>query len=139
MRNSEHSILSSVDAINNEMYYNKSNGSPAFPEVNVNDCMNFVAKYKEGAYNVDDEDVNLHADMDRYQTRTKDDDAQQKYIKQSVDEQLGSTKLCDPILVWENVNKGTDKTLDQRINGNHTVFGVKDSKHGNTVPVARVP
>ena len=88
---------------------------------------------------VPDEDVNLHADMDRYQTRTKDDDAQQKYIKQSVDEQLGSTKLCDPILVWENVNKGTDRTPDQRINGNHTVFGVKDSKHGNTVPVARVP
>ena len=139
MKNSEHEILSSVDAINNEMYYNKSNGSPAFPEVNVNNCMNFVAKYKEGAYNVPDEDVNLHVDMDRYQTRTKDDDAQQKYIKQSVDEQLGSTKLCDPILVWENVNKGTDRTPDQRINGNHTVFGVKDSKHGNTLPVARVP
>ena len=50
MQNEEHQMLKEVDARNNPLYYNKSNGNPAFKEDNIDLCVEIVNDIKLGKY-----------------------------------------------------------------------------------------
>ena len=136
MKNLEHKILSENDARNNPLYYNKTNGFPAYFEPDLVKCKAFVEQVKEGVYNVGKEPIDDHVDMPWIQVRFEDDAALQKEIKEKVDDVLGNTDKCTPVLVYEGRGSNGE---DQRGDGNHTVRGVSQSKHAIDIPVARVP
>ena len=135
MQNAENKILKAADARNNPLYYNKTNGYPVYSEPDLAKCEQFVADFLEGKYNVGKEPIDLHIKMKSIQVRFEFDAALQREIKEKVDDAMGNTDKCSPVLVWEN--RGMDGE-DLRGDSNHTVTGVNASKHGIDIPVARV-
>lgn len=136
MRNQEHNTLSKVDARNNPQYYNKTNGFPAYPEPDLDKCKAFVEQYLEGVYNVGKEPIDLHVNMLYIQVRFENDAALQKEIKEKIDDALGNTDKCSPVLVYEGRGPNGE---DLRGDATHTVFGAAQSKHATHIPVARIP
>ena len=60
-----------------------------------------------------------------------------RYIAQSIDDNLGNTKLyCKEVTIFEGRSESGDDTVG---NGRHTMKGVKLSKHGKEVPTNYVP
>ena len=137
MQNIEHKMLSEVDAKNSDDYYNKHNGFAAYPEANLERCLELLERIESGEFRTDKyESLDLHKDMKRMQVRTEDDPALQKEIRQKIDDEKGKTDNCNPILVFECRGENGE---DMRGDGNHTVAGAVASKHALNIPVDRVP
>lgn len=136
MMNREHQILSEVDARNNPLFYNKTNGYPAYKELNLQKCLEMNERIDSDEFYVGKEDIKIHEAMTFIQVRFANIPELQHIVKGKVDDANGNTDECEAVLVWE---KRGENGEDKRGDGNHTVFGVASSKHGIDVPVKRVP
>jgi hypothetical protein len=136
MQNAEHKILKKDNARKNPMYYNKSNGFPQFPEVNIELCEIIDKQIEEREFPVIFEDLKIHEHMLFLQVRFEDDSDLQKVIRDKIDDAYGNTDGCNPILVWESRGLNGE---DLRGDGNHTVWGALQSKHAVDIPVMRIP
>ena len=134
----EHKMLSEVDAAKNFNYYNLSNGIPQFKAPNLEKCQRLVEQIENREFEVVDEPVMDHVEMERLQVRFEDSKSLQREIKERVDDAGGSTEKCNPVIVYVKRIIKDGKRVDARGDGNHTVFGVDSSKHGLTVPVMRI-
>jgi hypothetical protein len=136
MQQLENTLLKKVDARKNPLYYNKSNGFPIYNQPDLDKCKAFADRLNAGDFNVGKEPIGTHTSMRALQVRFKHDAAHQKIIKEKVDDALGNTDKCFPVLTWEG--RGEDGE-DLRGDGNHTVWGASMSKHCIDIPVMRVP
>jgi hypothetical protein len=136
MQTLEYKILSKVDARNNDMYYNKSNGYPIYEELDLEKCEFLAKQIQDGIYDVGKESLKKHENMSYIQVRFQHDPALQKEIKEKVNDANGNTDDCNAVVVYEQRGENGE---DLRGDGNHTVFGASQSKHAVDIPVARVP
>ena len=136
MQQLENIKLTKADARNNPLYYNKSNGFPVYDQPDLDKCKALADKLNAGDFNVGKEPIGTHTSMTALQVRFKHDSALQRIIKEKVDEALGNTDKCFPVLVWEGRGENGE---DLRGDGNHTVWGASSSKHCIDIPVMRVP
>jgi len=139
MRQAEYRILSSVDARNNDEYYNKSNGFPVYPEIDREKCKALVARIESGEFNVGKELLDtlrkIFEKGNIVQVRYEHDDEHQRDIRDKINDENGNTNDCNPILLYEErASDGTELGGD----GNHTFWGA-DASRAIDVPVARVP
>ena len=139
MRQAEYRMLSSVDARNNDEYYNKSNGFPVYPEINLEKCEAFVARIESGEFNVGKELLDvlriIFEKGNIIQVRYEHDDNHQRDIRDRINDELGNTDVCNPIVLYlERAADGTELGGD----GNHTFWGAVAST-AIDVPVARIP
>ena len=139
MRQAEYRILSSVDARNNDEYYNKSNGFPVYPEIDREKCKALVARIESGEFNVGKELLDtlrkIFEKGNIVQVRYEHDDEHQRDIRDKINDENGNTDDCNPILLYEErASDGTELGGD----GNHTFWGA-DASRAIDVPVARVP
>ena len=136
MQTLEYKILSKVDARNNDMYYNKSNGYPTYEEPDLEKCEFLTKQIQDGIYDVGKEPLSIHENMPFFQVRFEQFPDLQKYVKEKINDANGNTDDCNAIVVYEQRGKNGE---DLRGDGNHTVFGASQSKHAVDIPVARVP
>lgn len=136
MQQLENTLLKKVGARKNPLYYNKSNGFPVYNQPDLDKCQSFADRILDGEFDVGKEPIGVHTTMASLQVRLKHDAELQRVIKEKVDEALGNTDKCFPVLVWEG--RGEDGE-DLRGDSNHTVWGASSSKHCVDIPAARVP
>jgi len=136
IQNEEHRVLSKVDARNNPLYYNKTNGFPAYRTPDLDKCSRFVEDLEAGKYRVEPELIVDHIGMKYIQSRFVDKEGLQKKIRDRINNANGNTDKCNPVLVYEG--RG-DNGEDVRGNGNHTVKGAHQAKHAKKLPVDRIP
>ncbi len=112
MKNLEHKMLKDVDAINNELYWNKSNGNPAYVEIDNKLILGLqqevdiaIDKWvKDNSYldlnfpvvklSVDE----VSDDWIRHQFRTEEFDKTIKSVKNTVIEKNGDTSTIRPVV-----------------------------------------
>jgi len=143
MQNAEHEILSEADAKNNDMYFNKSNGSPASKDLDYDRLMLLA-----------DEIRNMTGDMEYavevckntfIQVRAEDDYSHKHDIQSAIDQERGNTKklklqvvLLEGYFQEDEREYGVDGSAG--IGGNHSARAAKDCKHiGTKIEVVRVP
>lgn len=131
----EHRILSNNDAKSNPLYINKTNGSPKYPSPDVESMKELARRIKAGDFNCEKESVEELYNLPKLQVRFEEDKELRKEIKEKIDDAGGNTDKCNPIIIYEGRHADGDIIGD----GNHTLGGVYDSKHGQEVPVARIP
>ena len=136
MQNEEHRALTKVDARNNPLYYNKTNGFPSYATPDLDKCIRFVEDLESGKYRVEPELIADHINMKYLQSRFVDNDVLQKKIRDRINDVNGNTDKCKPVLVYEGRGSNGE---DFRGNGNHTVRGAHQAKHAKKLPVDRVP
>ena len=137
MKMKETKMLRDVDAKNNPLYYNLNNGIVVNNEPDLDLCDEFVEEFESGKFEYIEEPIEDHIDMDWFQARFKDNPKRQTRIANRIDDNGGSPEKSNPILVLEG--KGNPKiSKDKRYDGNHTVRGINQSKHGELVKVVRL-
>lgn len=125
MRNREHQELKRVNAVTNDMYYNKSNGSPV-KECELVDTQKVQELYDDittGAFPVVYRPIEYHTSMEFNQVRDHNDGDHQDSIRDRVND--NGTEKCDPIIVFGGFLPGGK---DLRVDGNHTTWGIDRSK-----------
>ena len=132
----EYTALTKVDARNNPLYYNKTNGRPSYKDKDLLKCKSLLESIWNGEYPVVKEPITMHKDMGYLQIRFQHDPELQQNIKQLIDDADGNTDKCNPVLVYEGI--GMDGN-DVRGDGNHTVLGASASKHCIDIPSMRIP
>ena len=132
----EHTMLKKVDAKNNPMYYNKSNGSPRQPVADLEKCKGLLSRIESGEFYVGKEPIKDLMDLERLQVRTEDIGKHQTEIKQKIEDAGGNTDKCNPIVIYEaRGDDGGDIIGD----GNHTLMAANKAKGAHEVPVCRIP
>jgi len=125
MQNEEHQMLKEVDARNNPLYYNKSNGNPAFKEDNIDLCVEIVNDIKLGKYRKEEKElIKDLIPLERLQARSEDYDS--KHVNE-IYKRLptnGNTDDCEDIIIWEDYD-GSRIIGD----GNHTLKATSRHKH----------
>jgi hypothetical protein len=138
----EHLLLKGVDARNNPMWFNKTNGAPKYPTPDLNKINELVERIEAGEFDVKDGDgewlkhpvVDLF-NMKRLQVRFEEDKELRKHIKESIDDMAGNTDECEPVTIIEARMNGEDVIGD----GNHTTNGAYDSKAGRELKIRIIP
>ena len=136
-KNREGILLHRVDARNNPEYYNKHNGSYKYEEPDIDRCIEFNAQLDDGkTFPVTYGSIDVHKEMEPLQVRVKHIASLQDEIRDRVNDALGNTDECSPVLVFcgRAVNDA-----DLRLDGNHTVHGVAAAKHAATIPEQLIP
>tara|TARA_B100000029_G_scaffold474930_1_gene517778 strand:+ start:230 stop:1495 length:1266 start_codon:yes stop_codon:yes gene_type:complete len=132
MQNQEHQLLKEVDARNNPLFYNQSNGTPAFSQksLNIQKCKDIDERRIKGEFNIGKQPLAKYKDISRYQARAEELNLKAvRKIKGLIEANGGNTDNCDPIFI---VN-------DELINGNHTLEAILQCKKTIDVPVAVLP
>lgn len=134
----EHHILKKAKAHKNPKYFNETNGSPKFQSIDYDKVNDLAFKINNGEFYDGMKPIEDVTVLDNFQVRAVLEDRELiRYIAQSIDDNLGNTKLhCAPVTIFEGRSETGDDTVG---NGRHTMSGVKLSKHGKTVPTNYVP
>ena len=142
IQNKETEILKSVDAENNDDWYNEHNGSGAVQSYDIDSIVEFFKRVKSGEFDCDKlEDKEDVYNIRRLQSR------KEWYISETVSEVKSSLKdsagdviHCEPIIICEQRVKNRDgKYEDLIIDGNNTITGIYQSVHATQAPVIRIP
>jgi len=145
IQNREYQELSEVNAISNDKYYNKSNGSPtkktAAP-LNEKAIKSMIDDIKIEAWDVQLENVEEHADPDKIpylQVRDSHDPEHQDRIRDRINDH--GIQDTDPVVVLLDYPLPYKKGVrgKYRIDGNHTVFAISKSKNHSQVKVMNIP
>lgn len=135
MKQLENVMLVSVNASKNPEYYNKQNGYKQYSAPRLDKCRAFVKSLVDNdLYPITQEKIKDHVEMEALQVRFQHDPEHQRIIKERIIDAKGSTKGCNPILVWEG--RGTNGD-DVRGDGNHTLWGAS-AANATIIPVKRV-
>ena len=140
--------LSKVDAINNDMYYNQSNGSPHFKPSSlekVNGIYELIWKFAgvsygelisnkelmdECPFDIALEDKEKIYKLKGYQVKAVMDEGLVRWIIEQIDKPMGADLSgCKPILII-----GIEV-----FNGHHTKRGIYLSEHAVSAPTIRIP
>jgi hypothetical protein len=133
---SEHKLLSSVDAKNNPLYFNKSNGSPKYRPIDLDKVKELVEGILSGKFNCDEmEAIDDISKLQKLQVRMQEDSDHIKDISEKIDDAGGDPVKCNHVVIYEKRQENNDIIGD----GNHTIAAIVKSKHGRYVPVARIP
>ena len=134
----EHHILKKAKAKENPKYFNETNGSPKFQTIDYDKVNDLAFRINNGEFYDGMKPIDDVVNLDNFQVRAVLEDRELiRYIAQSIDDNLGNTKLhCAPVTIFEGRSESGDDTVG---NGRHTMSGVKLSKHGKTVPTNYVP
>jgi len=133
----EHKILSSVDARNNKLYYNKTNGSPKYKMINQEKIDNLFTRIKAGEFRAPNRLIEEVMEIQNLQVRWFELEPNHvKYIADSIDDLMGDIMYTDPLLLFEGRGKDGDELLG---NGNHTRAGINKSKHAKEAKIDLVP
>jgi hypothetical protein len=133
---SENKLLESVDAKNNPLYFNKTNGSPKYRPIDLDRVKELASEITKGTYNTDTkEPIDVISKLKTLQVRFQEDHEHVKDISERIDDAGGNTDKCNPVVIYEKRQEGSDIVGD----GNHTIAAIVKSKHGRDVPVARIP
>lgn len=118
------------------LYYNKTNGAPQFkvPDFDAVDFL--INRVKVGYYEITMMSRDSLEGLKFLQVRTEEHSELKKDISQSIDESLGDTSKCEPIIIFEG--RGPDGG-DMGGDGNHTHSGGMESKRMVEMPVIKVP
>lgn len=133
----EHEILVADDAVKNEFYYNRSLGSPKYGTLRVELLLEIVSRARSGEYPVSKELVEELIKVARIQVRIEDMSKHQLEISQKVDDNLGNTDDYFCVVLINRLYE--EERCDRRIDGNHSVYGIDNSKHGTDINVIRIP
>ena len=124
---------------NNPLYYNKSNGSPKYKTVRRELVNEIYQRIMDGEFDIGKELVDDLVEIERLQVRLEDISGHQTTIAQKVDDNLGNTDNFHTT-VLEDYKKGESAVFTRlRIDGNHSVYGIKKSKHGVDINVRSIP
>lgn len=132
---SERRILKSVDAKNNPLYINKTNGSAKFAQPDIEMMKELAQSILNGDFPITNESVDDIFELPRLQVRAEEDRDHVREIKERIDDAGGNTDKCSPIVIYEHRQSGRDIVGD----GNHTLNAAKEAKHCSEVPVIRIP
>tara|TARA_R110002074_G_scaffold284548_4_gene456304 strand:- start:12776 stop:14038 length:1263 start_codon:yes stop_codon:yes gene_type:complete len=132
MTANEYSILNGVDAKNNSLYYNKSNGSPKYKPINLDKVINLANRINNMEFSIERMKIEDVTQIEKLQVRHQEDMRKAQRIADKIDESM-SIDGCNPAIVWDS--KNGRKLVD----GNHTVWGVDKSKHANELDVMIIP
>ena len=142
MRNAEHKILSEADAKNNDMYFNKSNGSPASKDLDYDRLMLLADEIKTMTGNMEPAATVVKNTF--IQVRAEDDYSHKHDIQSAIDQVRGDTielglqvVLLEGYFQENEIEYGIDGAAG--IGGNHSARATNDSKHGTKIEVVRVP
>ena len=139
MKNREYDILTEVDAANNPMYFNKTNGAPAYAHPNVDKAGALYDDITKGVFPTQIENIvdlynKLIVDGNRIQARHEEDTEMVDWVAEQT-EFAGNTDTCEPIRILVDEN-GKYKLLD----GNTTLMGAhKSRKHVTKIKVTLIP
>ena len=139
MKNKEYDILTEVDAANNPMYFNKSNGAPAYPHPNVDKAAALYDDIIKGVFptkteNLEDLYKKLIVDGNRIQARHEEDSDMVDWVAEQT-KYAGNTDMCEPLRILVDEN-GKYKLLD----GNTTLMGShKSRKHLTKIKSTLIP
>lgn len=132
-------LLRIVDASKNSLYYNRNKGMKTSTKgtppdvVLVNELVTKIEN-KDGLV-VTYEKTKDVAKLKKLQVRFEEDKDHRREIKERIND-AGNTSKCSPVVVYEGRGKhGEDIVGD----GNHTILGALDSKHGAIIPIVRIP
>ena len=132
----EHTMLKKVNAKNNPLYYNKSNGSPRQPVADLEKCKGLLARIENGEFHVGKEPIEDLIVLERLQVRTEDIGKHQTEIKQKIEDAGGNTDKCNPIIIYEERGSNGEDVIGD---GNHTLMAADKAKGAHEVPVSRIP
>ena len=139
MEVAESSMLNAVDAKNNPMYYNLSNGMKlnhdAPPDVEMMQILVDKIQSRDGLV-VTIEPVEDIAVLKRLQVRLAEDEAHKREIKERIEDAGGDTSGCSPVVVYEGRGHNGEDIIGD---GNHTVMAASEAKHCTVIPVIRIP
>ena len=141
----EHEKLTEVDAVNNPMYYNDSNGAPAFKTVDykkVKKLADLILPYSKETYgdlikknlikkcpfSIRLENKELIYNLTGIQAKAEMDDSIIQHIMVSTDKKMGDVSDCKPVSI----------ICEEVYNGHHTKDGVYNAKHTTDVPTMRI-
>jgi hypothetical protein len=139
LKNKEYTMLHEANAVKNPQYYNKSNGSPMYKVPRLKRCEKLVEDILGRVkFPITIEPIENHFKMEYIQARFEDEAEIQSDVKNLIDDAGGSTKKCNPIVVYEDrMFKG--KLQDVRGDGTQTVNAANRAKHATELPIMRIP
>jgi hypothetical protein len=138
MEVAESRMLNSVNAKENSMYYNMSNGmklsKDAPPDVEMMQILVEKIQSKDGLVVTQEpkEDV---AQLKRLQVRLAEDEAHKREIRERIEDAGGDTSGCSPVVVYEGRGPNGEDIIGD---GNHTVLAASEAKHCTVIPVIRI-
>jgi hypothetical protein len=139
MEVAESRMLNAVDAKNNPMYYNLSNGMKlnhdAPPDVEMMQILVDKIQSRDGL-TVTIESVEDIAVLKRVQVRLAEDEAHKREIKERIEDAGGDTSGCSPVVIYEGRGPNGEDLIGD---GNHTVMAASEAKHCTVIPVIRIP
>ena len=139
MQVSESRILHSVNAKNNSLYYNESNGIKwdfdGPPDVEHMQALVDKIQNKIGL-SVTIEPIGDIVVLKKLQVRYEEDENHKREIKERIEDAGGDTSSCFPVVVYEARGANGEDIIGD---GNHTVQAAKAAKHCTSIPVIRVP
>ena len=136
IKNKERLILQKVDAAKSDEWYNKHNGSSGKQLYRSDKINELFHRIMTGDFEVQIESIDDVYQMDRLQIRDEALDTKHvRDIRDRLDDVAGNTDNCEPVLVYEKRNNGTDVVG----NGNHTVEAVHQCKDAFQIPTMRIP
>ena len=114
----EHKMLKEVDAKNNPMYYNKTNGGSKFLKTDNLDLLYEAVESGEYLKTISYKELK---EKERYQVREKELDlSHARDLGEKIEELRGDMSGWTPLLIFEGMADDGDDTLG---NGNHTLYG----------------
>ena len=126
MRFVEWEFLKKYKAATNSEWYNKWYGFKPKTGLDKDKCRELIRRIKTDEFNSPERPVTELIELERIQARHKDQDKAQKEIASDVDDNKGSNKNADSILIFGKWKEGKDVVVD----GNTTIQGFHRSKHG---------
>ena len=139
MQLAESRILNSVNAKENSMYYNGSNGTGLYlnspPDVDLMEALADKIAKRDGLA-VTIEPVEDIAVLKRLQVRLEEDEAHKREIRERIEDAGGNTSGCSPVVIYERRGPNGEDIIGD---GNHTVLAASEAKHCTTIPVIRIP
>ena len=94
MKQLEYEKLTEVDARNNDLYYNQTNGQQQYARVDLKKVKSLIEDINNGKYPKILEPVDEQVEMEAFQVRYQHDDIHQQEITQAVDLANGDTENC---------------------------------------------
>lgn len=137
MQCEESTRLTKVDARNSSKYYNKTNGSSRYRQPDLDKCQEMVKLIESGTvFPIVEEEKETVRYFESIQCRYQHDDKMQRLIRDFIEDENGSTKKCNPLIVFEGRGSEGGFLL---VDGNTTRAGVLMSKHAVHIDVMYIP
>ena len=133
MKSKEYQMLTDANAMHNDMYYNKSNGSPAYHIPDLDKCRDWANRLISGDdYLIQTESISDLNGVNWVQVRAQTNDKRRRKITSRINDAGGNIDATDPVILFES-----DNSWDG-MGGNHTYIGIDKSEKGHQIKTIRL-